>query len=156
MRKMLLSSVNLLQKRDMRDSKMIELCLDIACRAHKGQIDKVGLPVIMHPIEVGNMGETDEEICVGYLHDTIEDTDMTCEKLLSLGVSKDIVDSVRILTHEDSVPYFDYIQSIIDSQDKTAIHVKTNDLRHNLGRAQKYGFHKQVEKCTLALKKITK
>lgn len=26
----------------MKDSEMIELCLGIACKAHKGQIDKVG------------------------------------------------------------------------------------------------------------------
>ncbi len=55
----------------MKDSEMIELCLGIACKAHKGQIDKVGLPVILHPIHVGEMGNSTEEICVGFLHDTI-------------------------------------------------------------------------------------
>lgn len=95
---------------------MIELCLGIACKAHKGQIDKVGLPVILHPIHVGEMGNSTEEICVGFLHDTIEDTDMTYDKLLSLGVRKDIADSVCVLTHKKGVPYFDYIQSIIDSK----------------------------------------
>ena len=83
----------------MKDSEMIELCLGIACKAHKGQIDKVGLPVILHPIHVGEMGNSTEEICVGFLHDTIEDTDMTYDKLLSLGVRKDIADSVCVLTH---------------------------------------------------------
>lgn len=100
----------------MKDSDMIELCLGIACKAHKGQIDKVGLPVILHPIHVGEMGNSTEEICVGFLHDTIEDTDMTYDKLLSLGVRKDIADSVCILTHKEGVPYFDYVQSIIDSK----------------------------------------
>ncbi len=140
----------------MRNSKMIELCLHIACEAHKNQTDKVGLPVVMHPIAVGNMGETDEEICVGYLHDTIEDTDMTHGKLISLGVSKDIADSVSILTHKDGVPYFDYIKSIMDSKNSVAIHVKTNDLHHNQERAKKYGFHKQYEKCTKALSMMGK
>lgn len=135
----------------MRDSNMIELCLHIACEAHKYQIDKVGLPVIMHPIAVGNMGDTDNEICVGYLHDTIEDTEMTYARLISLGVKKEIADSVSILTHKDNVPYFDYIQSILDSHDMVAIQVKTNDLHHNLSRAEKYGFQKQCEKCKRAL-----
>lgn len=127
------------------------MCLGIACKAHKGQIDKVGLPVILHPIHVGEMGNSTEEICVGFLHDTIEDTDMTYDKLLSLGVRKDIADSVCVLTHKKGVPYFDYIQSIIDSKDMVAIQVKINDLDHNLSRAKKYGFQKQYEKCTTAL-----
>ena len=135
----------------MTDSEMIELCLGIACKAHKGQIDKVGLPVILHPIHVGGMGNTPNEICVGFLHDTIEDTDMTYEKLLSLGVSKDICDSVKILTHEEGVPYFDYINKIIASGNATARQVKINDLHHNQARAKKYGFQKQYEKCTKAL-----
>lgn len=135
----------------MKDSEMIELCLSIACKAHKGQIDKVGLPVVLHPIHVGKMGENTEEICVGFLHDTIEDTDMTYDKLLALGVREDIARSVQILTHTDNVPYFDYVQSIIDSGDKVAIQVKRNDLRHNKFRANKYGFSKQYEKCRKAL-----
>lgn len=135
----------------MKDSEMIELCLSIACKAHKGQIDKVGLPVILHPIHVGEIGNTTEEICVGFLHDTIEDTDMTFEKLLALGVREDIAECVQILTHKDGVPYFDYVQSIIDSGDKVAIQVKRNDLHHNKFRANKYGFTKQYIKCCKAL-----
>lgn len=135
----------------MKDFEMIELCLSIACKAHKGQIDKVGLPVILHPIHIGETGKTTEEICVGFLHDTIEDTDMTYDKLLALGVRENIAKSVQILTHKEGVPYFDYIQSIIDSKDMVAIQVKINDLHHNLSRAKKYGFQKQYEKCTTAL-----
>ena len=131
---------------------MIELCLHIACDAHKGQIDKVGLPVILHPIHVGEMGETTEEICVGFLHDTIEDTDMTYDKLLALGVRENIAKSVQILTHKESVPYFDYIQSIIDSHDNVAIKVKKKDLTHNKHRAKMYGFGRQYKKCRDALK----
>lgn len=136
----------------MKDSEMIELCLSIACNAHKGQIDKVGLPVILHPIHVGELGKTTEEICVGFLHDTIEDTNMTFEKLVSLGVREDIAKSVQILTHKDGVPYFDYIRSIIESCDGVAIQVKKNDLAHNRYRAEKYGFNKQYKKCCDALK----
>lgn len=76
---------------------------------------------------------------------------MTYDKLLSLGVRKDIADSVCVLTHKKGVPYFDYIQSIIDSKDMVAIQVKINDLHHNQSRAKKYGFQKQYEKCTTAL-----
>lgn len=135
---------------------MIELCLDIAAKAHKGQIDKVGLPVILHPLAVGSMGRTPEEICAGFLHDTIEDTETTRESLLAAGVHKDIVEAVCLLTHDKSVPYFEYVENLIASGNKHAIAVKANDLRHNHGRAIKYGFKAQEEKCAKALEMIEK
>lgn len=50
-------------------NRQIELCLGIAVKAHAGQIDKVGLPVIQHPLHVGQMGDTPLEVCIGFLHD---------------------------------------------------------------------------------------
>lgn len=47
-------------------NNQIELCLEIAVAAHKGQLDKVGLPVILHPLHVGEMGSCEDEICVGF------------------------------------------------------------------------------------------
>ncbi len=135
-------------------AKQIELCLSIATKAHAGQIDKVGFPVILHPLHVGNQGETPIEVCVGFLHDVIEDTDMTAEQLLAAGVDKEIVDAVCLLTHDKSVPYEDYIQSLIDTDNRTAICVKYNDLHHNFARADAYGFKKQYMKCKRAISLI--
>lgn len=129
----------------------IELCLSIAKAAHSGQTDKVGLPVILHPIRVGMMGSTEKEMCVGFLHDTIEDTEITYNELLQLGVDKDIAEAVQILSRPKDKPYFEYIQSILDSKNDLAIRVKFNDLRHNLSRAIKYGFKEQEIKCQKAL-----
>jgi len=60
-------------KKGLDMNNQIELCLEIAVAAHKGQLDKVGLPVILHPLHVGEMGSCEDEICVGFLHDVIED-----------------------------------------------------------------------------------
>lgn len=98
------------------ESCMVELCLSIATQAHKGQTEKVGLPVILHPLMVGLMGKTPEEMCVGFLHD--------------------------------------YIESLIASGNRLALAVKRNDLTHNHGRAIKYGFKAQEEKCAKALAMI--
>lgn len=133
---------------------MIELCLSIAVEAHKGQEDKVGLPVILHPLTVGLTGKTPDEICVGFLHDTVEDTDITPESLLAAGVPQRIVDAVTLLTHDKSVPYFDYIKALIASGNKLAIAAKNNDLTHNHSRAIKYGFKEQEKKCATALEMI--
>lgn len=40
----------------MTDSELIEEALEIATRAHKGQLDLDGKPVILHPLVVGLMG----------------------------------------------------------------------------------------------------
>lgn len=133
-------------------AEQIELCLNIAVKAHSGQMDKVGLPVILHPLTVGGMGNTAEEVCVGFLHDTIEDTEVTEEGLLKYGVDKDVVACVKILTHADGVSYEDYVKYILDSGNKTAINVKHYDLAHNSKRASIYGFSKQIDKYRRALK----
>ena len=119
-----------------------------------GSPDKVGLPVILHPLVVGNMGSTPIEICVGFLHDVIEDTDVTVDNLLNAGVDKVIVDSVMLLTHDPSIDYFAYIQKLIDSDNHIAITVKLNDLSHNQERALAYGFQKQVSKYEKAIRYI--
>lgn len=129
----------------------IELCLNIAVKAHSGQIDKVGLPVILHPLTVGGMGNTPEEVCVGFLHDTVEDTDVTADGLLQSGVDKEVVACVKLLTHADNVSYEDYVAAILNSGNRTAINVKHNDLMHNSKRAAVYGFSKQTEKYKKAI-----
>lgn len=135
-------------------NNQIELCLEIAVLAHKGQMDKVGLPVILHPLHVAGMGNSVDEICVGFLHDVIEDTSLSSKDLLAKGVSPSIVECVKVLTHDKSKTYFEYIQSIIDSHNKTAITVKLNDLKHNYERSQKYGFAEQNQKCKKAIAMI--
>ena len=67
-------------KKGLDMNNQIELCLEIAVAAHKGQLDKVGLPVILHPLHVGEMGSCEDEICVGFLHDVIEDTSLNGEE----------------------------------------------------------------------------
>ena len=53
----------------MTDSELIERALEIATRAHKGQLDLDGKPVILHPLSVGLMGANTDEIVAGFLPD---------------------------------------------------------------------------------------
>lgn len=133
------------------DNHQIELALEIALKAHKGQIDLDGNAVILHPIAVGLKGNNSLEQCVGFLHDVVEDTTNTFDDLLSLGVAPEIIKVLRILTHDKSIPYMDYIRNIKESGNVTALQVKLNDLRHNLQRGKAGGHTKQVKKHTEAL-----
>lgn len=119
-------------------SNTIDIALQIATKAHAGQTDRDGNPVILHPITVGMMGHTDEERTAGFLHDVVEDTAYSFEDLMDAGIPVGIVNALRLLTHDKSTPYYDYVQSIIDSKNPIALQVKYNDLQHNYARGKAY------------------
>lgn len=112
----------------------VEETLRIALEAHDGQKDLDGMPAVLHPMAVGLMGCNDTEIKTGFLHDVAEDTAMTLEDLRGKGVEEDVLAALQLLTHAKTEDYFDYVRRITASGNITAIHVKMNDLRHNLER----------------------
>ena len=129
----------------------IEDAMRIAIDAHEGQKDLDGNPVILHPMAVGLAGRNREEIIAGLLHDVVEDTKYTFEDLLAKGVDEEIVDALRLLTHTDDISYEDYVNRIANSGNSIAIHVKYNDLCHNLKRGRAGGHWRIVAKHEGAL-----
>ena len=132
----------------------VEEVLRIAIAAHEGQKDLDAKPVILHPLAVGLAGRNREEIIAGFLHDVVEDTTFTFDNLLEKGVDKEVVDALRLLTHDKSTDYYDYVQRIIDSGNPIALSVKRNDLNHNLHRGRIGGHMKQVRKHEKALQML--
>lgn len=131
----------------------IDLALQIATKAHQGITDADGEPYILHPLAVGLMGHTDEERMAGFLHDVVEDTEMTFEDLLEAGIPNGVVNALRLLTHDkQTTSYTDYVQQIIDSGNPIALHVKYNDLRHNYSRSAGNSYY--LQKYTKPLEKV--
>lgn len=129
---------------------LIEIALEIALKAHMGQRDLDGKPVILHPLTVALKGNNENEIVAGLLHDVVEDTGYSFDDLLNAGISAKVVDALRLLTHEKGTDYLDYVGRIDDSDNPIAINVKCNDLEHNLERGRKGDHLKQVAKHTAA------
>lgn len=129
----------------------IEEALRLAIEAHEGQKDLDGEPVILHPMAVGLAGRNREEIVAGLLHDVVEDTHFTFDNLLEHGVDQSIVDALRLLTHTKDMSYDDYVKRIAMSGNTIAIHVKYNDLCHNLRRGRAGGHWRIVAKHERAL-----
>ena len=100
----------------------------IAKLAHEGQTDRLGLPYITHPEYVADHVSTDEEKIVAYLHDVVEDTDVTEAELREIFGDR-IGDAVALLTHDPKIPYLDYVRKLKD--DPLARAVKLADLAHN-------------------------
>lgn len=103
--------------------------MKLAFTAHKEQVDKNGMPYIYHPVHLAEQMDTEETICVALLHDVVEDTDMTFEKLAEFGFGDIIIAALRLMTHDDAVPYMDYVREI--KKNPIARAVKLADLRHN-------------------------
>ena len=110
-------------------TKLTKLAMQISFDAHKEQKDKSGLPYIFHPFHLAEQMTDEVTTCVALLHDVVEDTDMTFEKLLELGFTTEIIDALKLLTHDDSVPYMDYVKEI--AKNPVAKAVKLADLAHN-------------------------
>ena len=55
--------------------------LEIAYKAHIGQLDKGGSSYILHPVRVALHCQTEDEKIVALLHDVVEDTSITFEDL---------------------------------------------------------------------------
>ena len=105
----------------------------VATMAHRGQVDKSGVPYIEHPRAVARQLETSVEKAVGYLHDTLEDTFLTEEDLRPV-FGDVITDAVVAMTHLVYEDYFTYIERV--SANPIAKRVKLADLTHNMDESR--------------------
>lgn len=111
---------------------MLGKAISIASSAHEGEEDRGGKPYILHPLwvmdRVRHLGE--DSMIVGVLHDVVEDTDWTLDKLIKEGFNQNVIHALSLLTHDKSeVPYEKYIEGI--SKCEIALEVKLRDLEHN-------------------------
>lgn len=155
---------------------LIDLCHEIAKKAHKGQKrfnDKDYYQE--HLVTVANNSQKEAEqwfkvksksghdhdsdfitnvICTALLHDILEDTDTTADDLKSQGVSEVIIRAVLLLTKNKGELYHDYLTDILESQNKVAYIVKYCDMQHNMSDLDmtKYMNKVRYEKYALAIK----
>ena len=109
---------------------LINKAMEIAYKAHLGQVDKAGIPYIFHPMHLAERVDTEYEICVALLHDVVEDSNITLNDLIAAGFPTEVVRAVDYLTRRKEMSYDDYITTI--QKDAIAMKVKIEDLKHNL------------------------
>lgn len=146
------------------ENELLELehAIDVASQAHKGQKRKSGEPYIIHPLAVAatlvEWGMDIDTVLAGVLHDTVEDTDMTLEKIESL-FGNDVaflVDGVTKVSQarsgmQDLAEYLPQTKDnlskllIAIGQDVRVIIIKLADRLHNLQTLQHMPRDKQVK-----------
>lgn len=111
--------------------QLLAKAIKIALTAHEEQTDKAGMPYAGHVMRVMQAGRTIDEKIVGVLHDVVEDTEWTFERLLAEGFPPHIVDALRCVTKlSDDESYDHFIERI--KPNPLACAVKINDLTDNM------------------------
>jgi len=77
---------------------ILERAIEIAAKAHAGQVDKAGQPYILHPLRVMLRVSSEHERIAAVLHDVVEDTDVSLERLVAEGFPPEVIAAVDALT----------------------------------------------------------
>lgn len=111
---------------------------DIARKAHRGQTDKAGADYILHPQRVAGhvrtLGGDDCAVAAAWLHDVLEDCDVTAEDLAAAGIPEQVIITVQAVTKRSHEPLVDYCARV--RANPTALLVKRCDLADNTDPAR--------------------
>ena len=110
-------------------TQLTKRALKLSFEAHKNQVDKTGVPYVFHPFHLAEQMTDEISTVCALLHDVIEDTEYTFEDIQKMGFPQEVIDVLKLLTHEKSVPYMEYVEKI--KENSIAKQVKLADLKHN-------------------------
>jgi (p)ppGpp synthase/HD superfamily hydrolase len=118
---------------EIKDSNnLIYKALEIVTTLFEHDLDKGGMPYMLHIEYVYKHVSSYEEKVVALLHDVIEDKKVTSKDLIEVGFPEDIVKDVEFLTRVKPIEYNDYIDNLIKNGSIRALHVKLADLENNM------------------------
>jgi (p)ppGpp synthase/HD superfamily hydrolase len=102
----------------------------IAAQAHQDQYDKAGAPYILHPLRMMLRMSSEAEMMAAILHDVVEDTEWTLDKLRQVGFAAEVVRAVECLTQRGHETYDEFIARV--RTNAIASKVKLADLEDNM------------------------
>jgi hypothetical protein len=114
----------------------LERAMELAARAHAGQVDKSGDIYLLHLMRV-TLAVRPEARRIATLHDVVEDTEWTLERLAEEGLPPDEVEAIGLLTRREGESYDRFIDRVRSAGGRAghlAREVKVADVTDNLGR----------------------
>ena len=107
----------------------LERAIEIAARAHAGQVDKGGAPYILHPLRVMLRVAPGPQQIVAVLHDVVEDSEVSFEDLARAGFSAQVIRGLRAVTKVEGESYEAFVARA--ALDPVGRAVKLADLAEN-------------------------
>jgi len=108
----------------------LERAIAIAAEAHTGVVDKAGAPYILHPLRVMLGVSTLDERMVAVMHDVVEDTPWTLERLRAEGFSEAVIAGLDAVTKRTGEDYDLFVRRA--AANAIGRRVKLADLTDNL------------------------
>ena len=115
---------------DIKTMKLLGEAIEYASAVHSGQVDRAGVPYILHLLRVMNnvIGPTAKMVAI--LHDTLEDGELVAEDLRWNGFPDEVVDAVVALTRHNGESRMDAAKRA--KANKIAREVKIADVVDNM------------------------
>jgi guanosine-3',5'-bis(diphosphate) 3'-pyrophosphohydrolase len=121
------------------EKDLLSNAIKLAVDGHRNQLDKIGMPYILHPLAVMFAVDTIPQKIVAILHDYLEDTEGTVYDLWKIGCNFDIIYSIECITHLPNEPNIRYYERILSDPTGIARIVKLADIAHNSSPARMRG-----------------
>ena len=132
-------------------SDRIQQAKELAFKIHANQTDKAGAPYVRHleavASKLAEQGENEDVIIVGWLHDSVEDTNIKLDEIQHL-FGDVISTAVDAITKRKNEHYDDYLARV--KSNPIARLVKLADLSHNMDLSR---LNKITEKDLMRLEK---
>lgn len=122
----------------MNTQGFVQVAQDIASRAHAGQLDKSGVEYITHPARVAAgvraRGGDAAAVATAWLHDVLEDCEVTEADLGAAGIPVPVIEAVRAVTKVEGETLEDYCARV--KANPTGLLVKRADIEDNTDPAR--------------------
>jgi (p)ppGpp synthase/HD superfamily hydrolase len=108
----------------------LDEAIQLARRAHEGQLDKSGRPYISHPLRVMGALRDEHERMAAVLHDVVEDTSVTLADLEELGCPAEVLAAVAAISKQPGEEQAAYLARV--AANPIARAVKLADIADNM------------------------
>ena len=114
----------------MKRTFTLDEAIQVARRAHEGQLDKSGRPYIAHPLRVMGAMRGEHERMAAVLHDVVEDTTVTLDDLTKAGCPAEVLAAVAAVSKQPGEEQAAYLARV--AANPMALAVKRADIADNM------------------------